>query len=148
MGLPKDDCSADSIKKRVVAEDADLKPFLGESFQKLYTYLPFRTHHGQPPWLTCTLIATEELATQKQKSIRPSPQFLHPRVRGRRYRTLAGAARGATQEEKLPRQTALLNLGVPEGKVLGGEALFLDKNTNDGMHDWALRDHDATTESQ
>lgn len=58
------------------------------------------------------------------------------------------AARGATQEEKLPRQTALLNLGVPEGKVLGGEALFLDKNTNDGMHDWALRDHDATTESQ
>lgn len=39
-------------------------------------------------------------------------------------------------------------LGFQREKVLGGEALFLDKNTNDGMHDWALHDHDATTESQ
>lgn len=118
MGLPKDDCSADSIKKRVVAEDADLKPFRGESFQKLYTYIPFRTIMASLLGSHVPSLPPRNLPRKNKKvSVHLRNFFTHEFAGGATGRWRE-AARGATQEEKLPRQTALLNLGVPEGKSL------------------------------
>lgn len=67
MGLPKDDCSADSIKESC-CRDADLKPFGGIFLEAIYTV--FLSELSWPASLAhMYLIATEELATKKYPSI-------------------------------------------------------------------------------